>query len=256
MRWFVVAVLVLVPVIWLFAGNEDKPSSNPAPVLVELFTSEGCSSCPPADRLLQELDRAQPVGGAQLIVLSEHVDYWNQLGWSDPFSSRFFSDRQSAYSSHFGLNSVYTPEMVVDGNAEFVGSDSHQANRACEKARDEAKIPVRISSVSLDGSRAVRAHLETGPLDSSSKADVFVVLALNHAESQVDSGENSGRRLSHVAVVRSLAKVGSIDDGKSFSQDVNVKLPSGADVGNLRLIAFVQEPGPGKVLGTALERLK
>jgi hypothetical protein len=256
MKWFVMVAVVLVAAVWLFAGSADPSSSNAAPVLVELFTSEGCSSCPPADRLLQDLDRSQPVRGAQLIVLSEHVDYWNSLGWSDPYSSRFFSDRQSAYSSHFGLNSVYTPEMVVDGNSEFVGSDSHQAKQACEKAGSTQKVPVRISGISLDGSNAVRAHVETGALDTSSKADVFVVIALNHAESEVERGENSGRRLSHVAVVRSLSKIGSVEKGKNFGQDINLKLPSGADAGNLRLIAFVQEPGPGKVLGAALERIK
>lgn len=251
MKWFPL-VLFAFAVAALAAGPDER-ESNSAPVLVELFTSEGCSSCPPADRLLQDLDGKQPVLGAQLIVLSEHVDYWNHLGWNDPYSSRFFSERQSAYSNHFGLNSVYTPEMVVDGAKEFVGSDSRGAKQACEEAGSAAKVSVRISAVALDGANAVRAHLETGALQDASRADVFVVVALNHAESEVANGENSGRHLTHVAVVRSLTKVGSIEKGKSFGQDISLKLPSGVARGNLRLIAFVQEPGPGKVLGAALQ---
>ncbi|HVO81506.1 MAG TPA: DUF1223 domain-containing protein [Terriglobales bacterium] len=223
-------------------------------MLVELFTSEGCSSCPPADRLLQELDR-QPVAGAQLIGLSEHVDYWNHIGWKDPYSSRFFSDRQSAYAAHFGLSTVYTPEMVVDGAGEFVGSDSGRASQACGEALSSEKISVRISSLSVNG-RNIQARVETGALPASSsqsQADVVAVLALNHAESQVSAGENSGRRLTHVAVVQSLTRVGTVEKGKPFAQDIRLKLPPGRDPSNLRLIAFVQESGPGKVLGAALE---
>ncbi|MCU1263294.1 MAG: hypothetical protein JWO80_6179, partial [Bryobacterales bacterium] len=100
------------------------------PVVVELFTSEGCSSCPPADKLLAEIERAQPVANAQVLVLSEHVDYWNRLGWRDPFSSVQFSQRQSDYSAAFQKDGVYTPQMVVDGRAEFVGSNAGDAKAA------------------------------------------------------------------------------------------------------------------------------
>ena len=132
------------------------------PVVVELFTSEGCSSCPPADLLLQKLDK-QPIPDAQLIVLSEHVDYWNHIGWTDPFSSAAYSERQNTYGNRLRLESVYTPQMVVDGSDEFVGNDSHEATKAFEKAAARTKIPVRISGATLEGN-VVKAHLETGPL--------------------------------------------------------------------------------------------
>lgn len=240
----------------IFSKAADSPNTG-APVLVELFTSEGCSSCPPADRLLVDLDRSQPVSGADLIVLSEHVDYWNSLGWQDPWSSAFFSNRQSSYSDHFGLRSVYTPQMVVNGEAEASGNDWQQAKQACEKAISEKKIPIRISAVSVEGSNTLHAHLEADALpDSVRKADLYVVVALDHTESQVKAGENSGRKLSHVAVVQSLTKVGSLAKDKNFAQDVQVKLNSKTDLANLRVIAFVQEPGPGKVLGAALEHVQ
>jgi hypothetical protein len=239
----------------LFISASDAPRGvAPAPILVELFTSEGCSSCPPADALLQQLDRTQPVDGAQLIVLSEHVDYWNHIGWTDPYSSRFFSDRQSAYSDRFGLSSVYTPQMVVDGAAEFVGSDSGLASRAVQKALGLQKVGIRISGISLAASKTLQAHIETDALPETlkiRKAEVYLVMALNHAESQVLRGENSGHRLTHVGVVQSLTKVGSIEAGKSFSQDVHVKLDARSDPANLRVIAFIQQPGQRQVLGVA-----
>jgi hypothetical protein len=229
----------------------DAPRANvPSPVLVELFTSEGCSSCPPADALLQDLDRTQPVSGAELIVLSEHVDYWNHIGWTDPFSSRFFSDRQSSYAGRFGLASVYTPQMVVD---------SHLASQAIQKSLPQQKIAIKISDISLDASKTLAAHVDTDTLPESAKvrkADVYLVVALNHAESQVLRGENGGRHLSHVGVVQSLTRIGSIEAGKSFSQDVHLKLDSRTDPSNFRVIAFIQQPGQRQVLGAAQQQAR
>ncbi len=244
---------------WLFLSASDAPREEAAsPVLVELFTSEGCSSCPPADALLQQLDLSQPVGGAQVIALSEHVDYWNQIGWTDPYSSRFFSDRQSAYSNRFGLSSAYTPQMVVDGTTQFVGNDSRLANQAIQKSLTLPKVPVRISGISLDPPHTLQAHVEANALPEASKArkaDIYLVVALNHAESQVLRGENSGRRLTHVGVVQSLTKIGSVEAGKNFSQDVRVRLDSKTDLTNLRMIVFIQQAGQRQVLGAALERV-
>jgi len=257
----VVSVAVVLSIgAWILAfapqplrGSDAAPDVR-VPVLVELFTSEGCSSCPPADRFLQTLD-GQPVQGAKMIVLSEHVDYWDHIGWKDPYSASFYSQRQSAYASRFGLDSVYTPQMVVDGTSEFVGSNSGLADKAFRKALSVPKLPVHLTSVSADASNILHAHLETGALDASFgswEADVYVAVALNRAESQVSAGENSGRRLAHVSVVKSLTKVGALKQGQVLAQDVQLKLERGSDSRSLRLIAFVQEPRQGRVLGAAV----
>jgi hypothetical protein len=236
----------------------DVPRPSSVPVLVELFTSEGCSSCPPADSLLQKLD-AQPVAGVQLIVLSEHVDYWNQIGWKDPYSSGLFSNRQSVYARRFGGSTVYTPQMIVDGTQEFVGSDGHEAQKAIEKARSTEKLPVSISNTSIATSGMLHAHVDIPVLPESLRsksADVFIVTALNHAESQVLRGENEGRHLSHVAVVQSVTKVGSLNKIKNFTEDLYVKVDPGSQTENLRVVVFVQESGSGRILGAALQQLR
>ena len=238
---------------WMRASKPAHAANARTPVLVELFTSEGCSSCPPADRLLQKLDQ-QPIPGAEIIVLSEHVDYWNHIGWKDPYSAHSYSERQSAYATRFDLDSVYTPQMVVDGATEFVGSDSSLAEKSFQKALRNPKIPLSLASISLDSSNTLHARLETGTLESSfglAKAEIYVAVALNHAESQVSAGENSGHRLVHVSVVRSLTKLGAVSQGQSFAGDAQIKLEPGSDARNLRLIAFLQEPRQGRVLGAA-----
>jgi hypothetical protein len=256
----VVSVAVVLSIsAWILAfasqplHGADGGSDVRIPVLVELFTSEGCSSCPPADRFLQKLD-GQPIQGAEMIVLSEHVDYWNHIGWKDPYSASFYSQRQSTYARRFGLDSVYTPQMVVDGTSEFVGSNSGQADKVFRKALGVPKLAVHLSSISTDASNTLHAHLETGALDSSfgsREAEVYVAVALNRAESQVSAGENSGHRLTHVSVVKSLTRIGALKQGQILAQDVQLRLEPGSDSRSLRLIAFVQEPRQGRVLGAA-----
>ena len=139
--------------VWLYGRGHDSPGRAGSggigsPILVELFTSEGCSSCPPADQLLEKLD-AQPVSGAKIIVLSEHVDYWNHDGWTDPYSNAAYSERQHGYGSRFQLDSVYTPQMVVDGSSEFVGNSFSQARQAFEKAQSHSKVSLHISDLQV-----------------------------------------------------------------------------------------------------------
>ena len=256
------SLLVLVVALWIVAlagvprtvagSGKSGDTAGRVPVLVELFTSEGCSSCPPADAFLQKLDQ-QPVLGGEMIVLSEHVDYWNHIGWKDPYSARFYSDRQSVYARRFDLEGPYTPEMVVDGTSEFVGSDPELARKAFDRALRVQKIPVRLSAISIAAGNTLQAHVETGT--TAADADVLVAVALNHAESQVLHGENGGRTLTHTAVVRSMTKIGAVTSGQAFAKDVQIKLDPGIARDNLRVIAFVQEPHQGKVLGAAVERV-
>jgi hypothetical protein len=224
------------------------------PVLVELFTSEGCSSCPPADEFVRKLDQQQPFPDVQLIVLSEHVDYWDHEGWKDPYSSSALTDRQVTYERALGLSDPYTPQLIVDGAGEIRLSDQQQMEKTFEKEASTPKIPVRLDVVSIDpaNSGTVRAHVAADAGSANSKGDVYVAVALNQADSHVLRGENGGRHLVHTAVVVQLEKIGKLDKGQKFEKDVQLKLKPGIDPLNLRVIAFVQAPGPGKLLGAAL----
>ena len=225
-----------------------------SPILLELFTSEGCSSCPPVDSWIQKLDASQPVEGAQLIVLSEHVDYWNHDGWKDPYSSSLLTERQSSYARALGLSDVYTPQVIVDGTAELHLSNPQAASQILSIAAATRKIGVRIESAGVTGG-IVRARIETDANSAGHKADVFVAIALNHAESEVLRGENGGKRLTHVAVAQSVKKIGSLKAGENFSGDFEMKVKAGTDPANLGIVVFIQEAGPGRVLGAALQRL-
>jgi len=238
-------------------GAIDPDKSRPAtPVLIELFTSEGCSSCPPADIFLQKLDTAQPIPGAQLIVLSEHVTYWDQDGWKDPNSSPSLTDRQNSYENVLGENTVFTPQLIVDGTQQMRLGNPQQIKDLLKKAAATPKVPIRIGEVTVDAGTptTLRAHIETDANFEKHNADVYVAIALDHVESQVLRGENGGKHLVHVAVVQELTKVGKLQKGKTFTQDIQLKLKPGTDPKNVRLVALVQESGPGKVLGAALRR--
>lgn len=210
-------------------------AANPerAPVLVELFTSEGCSSCPPADRHLQQLD-------SQVIVLSEHVDYWDRLGWKDRFSSPAFTERQEAYTREFGLDGPYTPQMVVDGAAQFTGGDARRAAVEIDKAVSRPKAAIALAR----SGAGVKVDIERSP----GAADIWLALADDGAITKVAAGENKGHTLSHVAVVRSMRKIGSVKRGGVFSSQVD--LPTGA--AGQRVVVFLQEAGQARVLGAAM----
>jgi hypothetical protein len=221
-----------------FAATADQP------VLVELFTSEGCSSCPPADALLEKLDREQPVKGAQIIVLSEHVDYWNHDGWTDPFSSAALTARQVDYVRRFALPDPYTPQMVVDGNAQLNGSDAQKAAAVIRQASQDPKVAIRIRV----GDRGVTLEVDPLPEGTARKANIYVTYAAESGTSDVLRGENQGHTLHYVSIVRDIQKVGSIGGRDTFTKQLPAR-PSGTPS---RLIAFVQEPGNGRIWGAAM----
>lgn len=228
-------------------------AADPAPrrpVLLELFTSEGCSSCPPADRLLETFDRTQPVPGADLIVLSEHVDYWNRLGWADPYSSALFTERQQDYVNRFHTDSAYTPQLVVDGLREVVGSDAGQAKRAIAEAATYAKPEIGLSA--QRSGDALKVAMKVA--GAARGVNVYIVLAEDHAESRVTRGENSGRSLSHVAVVKTMSLAGKTDPQGGFVKDVTLGLQNGGSAA-WRVVVFLQDSHTKQILGAAQTRV-
>src|SRR5262249_42761707 len=155
-----------------------------------------------------------------------------------------------------GVDDPYTPQFIVDGSAEVRFNNPQRADQVFQKAVAAPKIPVKIESVTVEPKTpaVVRGRIETGGDSEGRAGDVYVAVALDHAESQVLHGENSGRHLTHVAVIEQLSKIGKLDKGKSFEKDFQVKLKPGVDPANIRIVAFVQEPGPGQVLGAALQK--
>ena len=238
-------------------GVSKITSTDPShPVLVELFTSEGCSSCPPADVFLKKIDGFEPAPGVRLIVLSEHVTYWDHDGWKDPNSSQALTDRQSSYETALGEKESFTPQLIVDGTAQLRLNEPQSLDGVLEKAAAEPKIPLRISDVSFDPSdpTRLRLHVNADAAPDQPNADIYVAVALDHVESQVLKGENGGKHLEHVAVVEQLVKIGRLSKAKNFAEDVQLKLKPGTDPKNLRLVTFIQEPGPGKLLGIVQQK--
>src|SRR5262245_25901355 len=200
-RAFALAVVVVL----MRAAHAAAPIAA-TPIVVELFTSEGCSSCPPADALLQKLLDAQPIAGAEVVALGEHVDYWDRLGWKDRFSSAALTKRQQQYADRFNLPSIYTPQVVVDGRSELVGSDGDAARRTIARARQTPHGVLRIAIESRAASVvAVAIDVADLPASRGDRADIIVAITEDGLRSNVTRGENHGRVLAHAAVVRSLA---------------------------------------------------
>jgi hypothetical protein len=223
-----------------------------APVLVELFTSEGCSSCPPADLALARLERTQPVAGAEIVPLSLHVDYWNRLGWADPFSSASFSARQSEYSRVWGENRVCTPQVVVDGRAELLGSDETKARHAVENASRLPKAGIELVPVARGAAAALRIRVRAlPPVTPGDTAELLLAVTEDRLASDVPRGENAGRRLTHSAVVRDLTVVSTLQPGALFETEHPIRLRAEWKRSALHAVAFIQERKSRKILGVA-----
>ena len=183
--------------------------------------------------------------GAEIIVLSEHVDYWNHLGWSDPFSSPQFSARQEAYARALRVD-AYTPQLVIDGREQFVGSDARAIQAAIARAAARSKVPVKIVSARREGSEA--AVTVSAP---AGQGDIWIAVADERDESSVKRGENHGRTLLHVAVVRRLEQAGSMSPSQAFERQIRLPLSPGAT----RIVAFIASRG-GPIVGATMTYLK
>jgi hypothetical protein len=213
-----------------------------SPVIVELFTSEGCSSCPPADAVLERLE-----AGGGVLVLGEHVTYWDRLGWKDRFSAETFTVRQEEYARHFRIDSAYTPQMVVNGEAEFVGSDEGRARQEISKAARELQSKVVLAAD--DGGVSIKIA-ELPP--AAKGCDVILAITETRLDTDVRSGENGGHKLRHTGVVRSLSTVGRFDaKAGNFAGQAHYKLEPSWKRENLKLVVFVQDRSTKKIWGAA-----
>lgn len=248
-------LLPLLAMLSLAALAEDRR----VPVIVELFTSEGCSSCPPADQLLSRLEKTQPVAGVQVIALEEHVDYWDALGWKDPFSSAQYRLRQSEYGHKFFTENIYTPQMVVNGNAEFVGNDGNRALQELERTAQFESTRVELKTTpNPRGADQVDLTVElinpkTGKVHNAS---VYLAVTERDLSSNVKRGENGGRLLQHAPVVRSFGVIGKIDSKSSGAITNTLRLPPEWKRENLRAVVFVQERDSSKIVGAAIAELR
>jgi hypothetical protein len=235
---------------------EDAPHKA---VIVELFTSEGCSSCPPADTLLGQLRQDAANGGVEVIPLGFHVDYWNYLGWQDRFSSHAYSQRQEKYSATLRTQGPYTPQMVVNGSDEFVGSDSTRARSAISRAANtalSASIDLKIAAPDKLLVR-IKAPVATSPGNSSpagANNDVWLAITEDNLTNKIGAGENGGRTLRHQAVVRDFRLLGHLSNS-NFQGEVPLNIAKDWKRADLRAVVFVQEPGTGRISGAAAMKL-
>jgi hypothetical protein len=252
-----ILIIVLTTAISTTAAQATDVEPKRTVVVVELFTSEGCSTCPPADALLHDLEQQQPVAGAEVVPLEEHVDYWDHEGWRDPYDSLAWSQRQMAYKQLFKMKEAYTPQMVVDGQAQFVGGNGQEAMLAIDRAAHLVHTIVKITSEKPERPGLARFTVSVEKLAGNTAGDlaeVWLAVTEDGLHSSVTRGENAGHVLQHIATLRSLHKIGIANASESpvsFAGNPNVKIESAWNREHLHAIVFVQEKRSGKIFGAA-----
>jgi hypothetical protein len=240
--------VVVISICMVLLAKTTEPGVPHKAVVVELFTSEGCSSCPPADDLLGHLRQDLSAKNVQVIPLGFHVDYWNSLGWKDRFSSAEFTQRQEQYTQSLKVDGPYTPEMVVDGAVEFVGNDAGRAQSTIrQQAAQLAEAQVAIASAGAD---QLKIQIKGPATSSTGSALVMLAITEDNLSTQVGSGENGGRTLHHAAVVRELRQVGTLKNG-ALETAVPLKLGKDWKRNDLHAVVFVQNGPSGKIEGAA-----
>jgi hypothetical protein len=247
MRTLIAAAMVVAAVAVLAADQGSMTHAAGGPVVVELFTSEGCSSCPPADQLLRRL-AADPALRGRVIPLAYHVDYWNYLGWRDPFSTAAWTQRQNQYVHAFALGGAYTPQAVVAGSRELIGSNEsalRAAIRAAAASRDDASV-----QLSLEGETAVVTS-------NARQAGLELILATTEDDvtTRVQRGENGGRALTEGSIVRRLDHVGAVPAGNA-TRRVPVPIDRGWNRSKVNVVALLQDPKTLRIHAAAMAALK
>jgi len=226
-----------------FTNKKALTNADKGFAVVELFTSEGCSSCPPADAVIAKIEKES--ADKPIYILAYHVDYWNRLGWKDVFSSADYSQRQQQYSKWLRSGSVYTPQAVVNGHTELVGSEEAKLRGLIKSGLENpASAHLALSDVKVQGGKATLQYHAQGNIGGNV---LLLAIIEKNAQSKVERGENSGRTLSHVQIVRALTSTPVKTDNGTAS----IALPKGFDTSGYELISFLQNPTNGQVTGAA-----
>jgi hypothetical protein len=264
-----IVVSTLLIALFVLVGLSQSKTAKPTPpaynsssaahaVVVELFTSEGCSSCPPADLILKKLSEQPTTPGAEIIALEEHVDYWDHQGWKDPYSNAEYTERQNEYAQVLRKGGIYTPQMIVDGQTEFIGGHASEAMTVIQKASAQPKFDVQLSpSTNTDNNKAtfdIRVS-NLAALPEVKDSELWVAITEKNLYSDVKAGENSGERLEHAPVVRKIQRVDSFRSPGDHQAHAAIKLEGFWQRQNLAFVAFTTDKRTHKITGAATSKV-